>query len=156
MSAFYECVLLPLSFSILRMFTMHPSYLRAWEASYCSGEDGGVMPSLWDGAALSWVSTELKSRLTTPASCFCRFAFGAATTKSDLRYKPTTWNKHIKDKNSDVLWGWTHWWADHPAGALCQKCRLLDPSSDTSPAWKIPLSHSSKDILTYNIHINDQ
>lgn len=59
----------------------HPSYLTVWEGSYCSGEDGGVISSLCDGALLSWVSRELKSRFTTPASCFCRFAFGAARTK---------------------------------------------------------------------------
>lgn len=64
-------------------------YLRPRGDSYCSGEDGGVMSSLWDGALLSRVGRELKSRLTTPASCFLRFAFGAAGAKSELKGNKT-------------------------------------------------------------------
>ncbi|TNN86052.1 hypothetical protein EYF80_003896 [Liparis tanakae] len=43
------------------------------------------MSSLWDGALLSRVCRELKSRLATPASSFLRFAFGAAGAKSELK-----------------------------------------------------------------------
>jgi hypothetical protein len=55
---------------------MHFSYL--WVDSYCSGEDGGVMSSVRVvGAVTSSVCCESNSRLTTLASCFWRFAFGA-------------------------------------------------------------------------------
>lgn len=42
------------------------------------------MLSLGVGALLSRVCCVLKSRLATPASCLCRFAFGAARTNSEL------------------------------------------------------------------------
>lgn len=64
---------------IFPIFNIHISYLNAREGSYCSGEDGGVMSSLCGGGGA--VCEVLKSRFTTPASCFWRFAFGAKKDK---------------------------------------------------------------------------
>lgn len=121
------------------ILAVYLSYLTAWEGWYCSGDDGGVMSSPSNGALLS--CCELNSRFTTPTSCFSRFAFGAEGMKWVFRCEFTTQSRSNDDKHSCV----THWWADHPAGALCQICRSLERGYYVWSWRNPPLDHSSKE-----------
>lgn len=79
------------------------SHLNACEGSYCSGEDGGVMSALCCGTALLWICEVLKSRLATPASCFCRFAFGAKRTRSSKLWWQRNKQKQSKNRQNRLL-----------------------------------------------------
>lgn len=121
------------------ILAVYMSYLTARGGSYCSGDDGGVMSSPSIGALLS--CCELNSRFTTPTSCFSLFAFGAERMKWVFRCEFTTQSRWNDDRHSCV----THWWADHPAGALCRICRSLEPGCYVC-SWRNPLlDHSSKE-----------
>lgn len=74
------------------------SYLRVWEGSYCSGDDGGVMSVPWGGGLLFWE----KRRLTTPVSCFCLFAFGARRTTSPIYVQVQDNNKSPDRKTHNI------------------------------------------------------
>lgn len=119
------------------ILAVYLSYLTAWEGSYCSGDDGGVMSSPSNGALLS--CCELNSRFTTPTSRFSRFAFGAVGMKWVVRCEFTQ-SRLNDDKHSCV----THWWADHPAGALCRIYRSLEPGCYVW-SWRNPPLDSSKE-----------
>lgn len=86
------------------------------------------MSSPCDGASPSWICDELKSRLTTPTSCFWRFAFGAVRTRWGLKIKLTTTNKNKKNKT------------DMNSLVRCSdsRCSMSDISSPGPCFWRFP------------------